>query len=418
MDRTETNTNTGVINNIVLFILYFLLLLIVGVALDKISKKTTGVSPQTFTYAFIGIFIGISILITINGGLSYPKNINYSLLLRGGALLFTIFVVIGMVYYFKINSYIFIGISILIAIVGLALIFNIFYNVLERSIRNTELKFIVELIFFIPCLFNDILKWGLEQIHMTSYLIYFLLLIEVILVVLYFYLPTILNSVFVGKDGKVLQKAPFYINKGNSAVIATSADLSSAQSAPDGDKLLDNNDIVKKYNTSYALSMWININPHHISSNKEIDILSYTDSKNEFYKPKITYSSKTSTDSPSLKDIYRIYFTGGKNTESNKIEIHVPNQRWNHFVFNYIDGKMVELWVNGVMERAMTFSDGIPVPQYDAADQIVIGSSNATGTNGAICNVIYFNKSITSYQIINMYNYGKSSLQGTNSYPH
>jgi len=424
MERTTTptTTNAGVINNIVLFILYFLLLLIVGISFDKISKNSTGVSPQTFTYAFIGIFIGISILITINGGSLDPRGISYSSLLTGVTLLFTIFVFIGMVYFFNNNNYFVIGIFILIAIVGLALIFNIFYNIFERSIRNTEIKFVFEFIFFLPCLFNDILKWGLGQIHMTSYLTYVLLLIEIILVILYFYLPTILNRIFVGKDGKVLQRAPFYINKGNRAVIATSADLSTEQSAPDGTNLLDNNDIVKKYNTSYALSMWINVNPHQISSNKEIDILSYfyrnNETDNEFYKPKITYSSNTSTDSPSLKDVYRIYLTGGKGSGTNKIEIHVPNQKWNNFVFNYIDGKMVELWVNGVMERVMTFSDGIPVPLYNSTDQIVIGSSTATGTNGAICNVIYFDKSITSYQIVNLYNYGMTSLQGTNSYPH
>jgi len=417
-----TPPSPKIYNNITLFVLYFIILLIVGVAFDKIAKNTTGVSNETFIFAFIGIFICISGLIFMNNIKTFENwGIELPLLVKITTvfaifLLFTIFV-----FFFGANIYFSIGLFILIAIVGLAIIFNLFYNSLERSVRNTYFKFIIEFIFFLPCLFNDILKWGLEQINMTPYFTYVLLFIEILLILLYFYLPTILNRTIVGKDGIVLQKAPFYINKGNRMVIATSADLSKEPIKPDGSDLL--NSIVKTHNTDYALSMWINMNPAHIQSDKEIVILSYfhhqVDKNDDCYKPKIVYTS-SSSDTPnsiSMKDVYRIYFTGGNLDEKNRIEIHVPNQRWNHFVFNYVDGKMVELWVNGVMERVMTFSGDIPVPRYDATDQIVIGSLDASGSNGAICNVIYFDKSISSQQISNMYNYVKLSLHSSNSYP-
>lgn len=422
-DNKMLTENIDIYDNIILFILYFFILLIVGVSFDRIAKNTTGVSNQTYTFAFIGIFICISGLIIIFG-VKTLGNINIEIPLINIKLplirFVFLFILIGFVFVFSTNSYLVIGISILIAIVGLSNIFNLFYNRFERSIRNTYFKFIIELIFFLPCLFNDILKWGLEQINMTPYFTYVLLIIEIILILMYIYLPTILNRIVVGKDGKVLQKAPFYINKGNQLVIATSADLSKVpikpDTKPDGSDLLDTS-IVKSYNTDYALSMWININPHHIS-NKEIVILSYfhnyvDNNKNsvEYYKPKIVYTSNSDTsDSPSVKDVYRIYFTGNNKDKNNSIEIHVPNQRWNHFLFNYVDGKKAELWINGVLERVMTFSENIPVPQYDATDQIVIGGTNATGTNGAICNVIYFDKSISSHQIVNMYNFRKPTF--------
>jgi len=432
----------SVTRNIILFILYFIILLVVGVSFDRIAKNKTGVSREIFTYAFTGIFISISILIFIFGYKTnndldiniFNQNILLNLNYRIGLLVISIFIFIALIYFFNIVSYLFIGIFILIVIVGLAIIFNVLYNVFEKSIRNTEIKLIIELIFFIPCLFNDILKWGLDQINMTPYLTYILLFIEIILILAYLYLPelfnTILNGTIVGKNGKVLQKEPFYINKGNSAVIATSADLlinqkklTDISSSNFNEINLFDKSIFSQHNKDYSLSMWININPQSISSSTEIDILSYfytgtvNGTKHDYYKPKIVYTSSSNLSSPSVKDVYKIYFTGGKNDLTSIIEIHVPNQRWNHFVFNYVNGKMAELWVNGVMERVMKFTGDIPVPQYDASDQIVIGSLKESGTNGAICNVIYFDKSISSYQIVNMYNYGMLGLQSSNSYP-
>jgi len=447
--KDTIKTEDTIIEDIALFIFYFIVLLVVGVSFDRIAKNKTGFSREVFTYAFVGIFISISILIFIFG---YKKNENsninifrnitsLSLSYRVGFLVIAIFTFIALIYFYNVISYIFIVFFILIVIVGLAIIFNLLYDVFEKSIRNTEIKFIIEFIFFIPCLFNDILKWGLEQIHMAPYLTYVLLLIEIILILVYSYsgefLEIILNGTINAKNKKVLQREPFYINKGNRAVIATSNTLSKTSfNSPDNYLLYPSNNKMKPdggnlidfstsnpYIRDYSLSMWINMNPQSIANNEEIDILSYfyTDDqkKEDQYKPKIVYTSSSNSSAPSVKDVYRIYFTGGKNDSpsNNRFEIHVPNQRWNHFVFNYVNGKMAELWVNGVMERVMKFTGGVPIPQYDPTDQIVIGSLKKTGTNGAICNVVYFDKSISSYQIVNMYNYGMLGLKGINSYP-
>lgn len=396
-------------NGIVLFFLYFLILCFVGIALDKIAKHETGVSQQQFTYAFATIFITISILIFILGGNSL-RGMSFSILF----LIIAVFIFIGVVYFFNISNYLFIGIAILILIVGLAIIINISYNIFEKSIQNTSLKFAIEFIFFIPCLFNDILKWGLDQVKMTTYSTYILLVIEISLILAYFYLPSFLNKTIAGK-GQLLQDRPFYINKGKSKTIATSADLKTNTKSN-----TKNLELISEFNSinyknpffkDYAFSMWINMNPQSISNDTEITIFSYGYPDNgttikQCYKPKITYSYSSNNNALSVKDVYKIYFTGNNNEGKGIHEIHIPNQRWNHFVVNYVNGSTVELWINGVMKRTFKFDSNNLLPNYDPTDQVIIGNNTASGTNGAICSVIYFNKSISSHQITNMYNLG------------
>lgn len=401
------NTST-ILENIILFVLYFFILFIVAIVFDQVSKKQTGFSEKYFTYSFASIFIIVSILIAIFGGRQVLKiQIDFPFLVaestsltRLAFLTFAILICVAVTYYFNISKYLLIGILILMAVVGLAIIFNQFYGIFERSIQNSKLKFVIEMIFFLPCLLNDILAWFLEQINMTPYITYVLLLIEFILIFSYFYLPTVLKKTLIGgaSDGQLLQDTPYFINRAGAKTIATSANFKMPKS-PDGSEILDS---ANPYYKDYALSFWVNLNTQSISSDMEINIISYGYPTS--YKPKVVYSVSSSREGmTSIKDVYRIYFTKGSD---NFYEISVPSQKWNHFLLNYINGEMVEIWVNGVMERVFKFENKV-LPDYSASDKMVIGNEGTTGTNGAICSVIYFNHSIqSSQQIVNLYNIG------------
>ena len=415
VDNIESTPNSKIIDNVVLFFLYFFILFFVGIGLDKIAKHETGVSQEQFTYAFATILIVISVLIFVYVSRTSDSSFSIrSIPIWLIFLIFIIFIFITAINFFNIGNYIFIGLIILIVIVGLAIILNVFYNVFEKSIQNNSLKFVIEFIFFIPCLLNDILKWTLDQIKMTNYSTYILLMIELFLILTFFYLPSIINKTFV-KGGVVIQDAPFYINKGKEKTIATSADLKINLHSKNKSDLLSEIDSIyhtNPYFKDYAFSMWINMNPQNISPDTEIVIFSYGYPSNgtkikECHKPKITYSYSSNNKGLSVKDVYRIYFTGNKNDKNMKFyEIHVPNQRWNHFVINYVNGTMVELWINGIMKHVFKFDKNKLLPDYDPTDQVIIGNKRSTGTNGAICSVVYFDKSIHSHQIVNMYNLG------------
>jgi hypothetical protein len=407
-------------NSFILLILYFTALLVVGIGFDRIRKNATGVSQETLTNAFIGIAVTLIVLVFAVGiqYINIATNAVSVFTIKLMLISFVILIFAGIVYYFKISSYILIAVYIMIAIVSLAIVFDKFHDVFERTIQTSRFKFVIQFIFYIPCLFNDVLRWGLRQINMTPYYIYVILAIELSLILIYFYLPVILNKTIIGGDStaKVLQSEPFYINKGKEAAIANAAILKKQEPKKDESKKDDTkkDDILSNlentYNRDYAFSMWINMNAQNISEGKEIVIFSYgyndMDDK-PHYKPRIVYKKSEDTTRPSVQNVYRVYFTEGDN---NYYEIYVPNQRWNHFVLNYIDGRMAELWINGVMERVLNFGEKgnttVSVPSYDATDLVTIGSKQASGTNAAICSVIYFYKSISPIKIVNLYNLG------------
>ena len=222
-----------------------------------------------------------------------------------------------------------------------------------------------------------------------------LFVIEILLILLYIYIPKIVTKVLIPKN-MVLQNIPVFLDEGP-VTIATANTLYPQ----------DTTDVFKPTNPflkNYSLSMWIFINPQNTSrasyaAETEIFNYSYTDINNKSWpKPRITYSYDTN-DLPLVngqtptKDQYHIYI--GKDIVHN---ITVVSQKWNQFVFNY-NNNLVDLFVNGNLERSFTLSE---LPQYDITDTITIGSPN--GLDGAICNVTYTNTPLTAYQIANTYN--------------
>ena len=88
----------------------------------------------------------------------------------------------------------------LIILIGLALVYQLLVNYLSK-LRGFP-GFIAQLLFYIPCVFNDIIAYLLEQVHMTSYSTYALLIIEILLIVIYAYLPEIPYK-FTGQDNSI-----------------------------------------------------------------------------------------------------------------------------------------------------------------------------------------------------------------------
>ena len=105
-------------------------------------------------------------------------------------------------------------------------------------------------------------------------------------------------------------------------------------------------------------------------------------------KPQIKYISSSNG-----KDNFRMIY--GK---EHSHDISLPSQKWNNFVVSY-DGTQVDLFVNGNLERSATLDAPM---QYSPLDQVVVGDDR--GIDGAICNVCFFAKPLTSFEIANSYN--------------
>lgn len=179
----------------------------------------------------------------------------------GGAIVF-IFITIMFSYYKKpgssstgsiiMQTYIINLILLAIVIVALA----IGYNVLKNSAKRMRgwPGFIVNFLFFIPCLLSDFVDYMLSEFKQAPPSVFILFIIEIILILAYIYVPKILKMLIV-KNGVTLQHKPVYLNRvkilsnsdifllPNSVTSALASDVSS-----------------NTYNSNFGLSMWIYVN--------------------------------------------------------------------------------------------------------------------------------------------------------------
>jgi len=375
-------------SNILKYGILYAVIIFSIIILTMLAKDPTALTVNTYIYA---ISIIVPILFVIFYAIPIIKSTNNS-----GMVFFTIGVIASLLvsmFYFYMNmsydtfatmSYLILFISFLILICGLAIFFYIFSNYL-KSLKGL-LGFLTYFIFYIPCLLIDFVQYLLNEFKSTSNAIYVLFFIEIILLIVYIYIPKLINWISY-KDGIVLLEKSTFLNihqtigSSNTMILPRENDLKSFSKA-------------LVYRENYAFSMWVNLNvqpPSFAGYAKESVIFDCGNGK-----PKITYYNDMND--ANKKNKYIVYFTDSKKGPSS-YEIEMPSQKWNNIVFNYTSSK-VDLFINGNLERTFTFNKNRP--KYNATDFIDIGSDD--GLDGAICNVRYYTENLTSSQIANAYN--------------
>jgi hypothetical protein len=283
-------------------------------------------------------------------------------------------------------------VSILILFVGMAILFNVFLNFF-KSLRGLT-GYFVNFLFFIPCLLSDFVTYMLNEYKATPNTVLVLFAAEILLLLLYTYLPNLLFKISM-KDGIPVLENYEYLKSEN--IISLENELLADSKAIK--VFSEDQEAVRR---EYSFSMWIYLNQHSTSMasyNKETNIFSFGNGK-----PRITYFNDKND--PDNKDIYRIYFSNPINegtvdetSENTYYDLKLPSQKWNHLVFNY-KSKHVDLFVNGNLIRTFTFKESIPT--YNLGDLVTIGSNN--GLSGAIANIRYYKKNLSKQQISNIYN--------------
>lgn len=362
-------------------------------------------SNKQILYAFL-VAIPLLLIVGLVMGVFSNKATATSFL----TLLFAVGVLIASVYFYMnlkskydyVIAYLINGISLLIVIFGLSILANIFINNMKKA---TGWKgFIINFIFFIPCLVSDFIKYILQQFAITPNIVFVLFIIEILLILSYIYIPRFINDTIItnSKNSIILMNKPQFIDSEN--VIGKSYELFKDNVDASGNVTSPRN---------YTISFWLYLNNESMeysdSYNKETVIFKY--GNNTSVKPMLTYFNDVTLDrNERSKNAYNLYFATTENGVNHKISI--PNQRWNNFVFNYNDG-IVDVFINGILERSFEF--GTIIPDYsNAKDVFTIGSNN--GVNGAICNVIYHKIPLTESQIITNYNLYMNYNPPINSY--
>ena len=205
-----------------------------------------------------------------------------------------------------------------------------------------------------------------------------IIIIEIILVGLYYLLPYLFELIM-SHDGKKILETPEYLN------------IQKTFGSEEGDNLHTNFIKNDKYNYHYSISAWFNLNPQppntNKNSNKYVNIINYGN------KPKISFNASTNT--------LRVE-TENKKHELTEIFLskNIPYQKWNNIVVNY-DGGYMDVFLNGSLVASK--SNIVPLMSYD-----IITMGENEGLEGGIKNVTFFNRILTKGEIKYGYNIYKN----------
>uniref|UniRef100_A0A6C0B7E5 Uncharacterized protein n=1 Tax=viral metagenome TaxID=1070528 RepID=A0A6C0B7E5_9ZZZZ len=273
-------------------------------------------------------------------------------------------------------------IAILMGIVALAIAFR----TNRAAIYNMKGLggFIVNLILFIPCLLSDFVEYLYGDFATTPKIVYLLFLIELILILLYLYIPKIIKRME-EKRGKTIIDKPIRINFENN--VTNYIDMQSEKPQPNVQSLMPDREI--SIRSRFALSLWIYVvpmPPNHIPYNKPANILDFNN------HPAILYNG--------TEKKFTIHYN---NVDSDVFD--VPLEKWNQLIVNY-DKETVDLFLNGVLiktriRRAVSES-------FNIGDILTTGQEN--GLQGGIAKVVYYERPLLSHEINSSFQYEKKMV--------
>jgi hypothetical protein len=262
--------------------------------------------------------------------------------------------------------------------------------------------FFAQLIFYIPCVLYDVWEYLLEQVNLTPYSIYLFITLEILLIIIYAFLPDITEKVSGQGESILLQDNIVLLDK---VKILTNSDILKVN--PEDSSNQNGN-----YRTNYCISFWtyINIHPHtHQGYNSEKEVLTYGFKDNQgidHVKPMVRYYGGGGGDDQLIERNKLVFYFSRyppvkqyAKDEHTFYDVTIEPQKWNQVVMNYNRNK-VELYINGNLERTFKMNHSMPV--YNDLDQISIGDEN--GVDGGVCNVRYYKHPLSPEQIALTYN--------------
>ena len=286
--------------------------------------------------------------------------------------------------------------SLILNILLVVIVMSLIYRTMNvnlpagNSKKNGFFNLITNLLFYIPCLFGNVFdlitQFFIGEYKSTTTGSLLMLILAIIIFIIYFTMPSFFNMLN-QQGGKLLVNQPVYTDSLYS--LGTYAELNGSD----------------KFNYQYAISSWIYIDS--ASPNTNSSYQKYTSILNFGNKPNVLYNGKTNTLMVSMKQKDLKETTNNKLTDfdenGNRIIYIKDNfllQKWNNIIINY-NGGVLDIFLNGELVKS-----SVGVIPYYTLDNLTIGED--TGIKGGICNVVYFDKSLTSSNIYYLYNMVKN----------
>jgi hypothetical protein len=403
------------------------LVIIVSIVLYNyinLASKDAKAFTRNFTYNIIVIIFPIVLILGLLLYATYEKQI--PLMFYGiVGVLFIIFIVF---YFIKstlskyiFNKYLLFIVMGAITLVALAIITTMFSSNLKQM---TGWKgFIINLIFYIPCLIRDGIKHIVKEYNSTPITLLILFVFEIFLIIMYFFLiPLLYEKSYPAKT--IILEDPVMLNM---------------------ETQLTNKFPVKlKTNSNFAMSFWVFLNPGPSTKfgySEETSIFNYyytdTVSKKNIPHFQLAYDNHKHDGMYATTNEFVMY-VGDKSNKDNKLTISLPLQKWHNFVINFVsidipvnenttndvpkDTKSTpsvkrqystDIFINGTLERSHTFLSD-EQPQFNYNDALTISSDindmnsnktiNDNGLYGSVCNIVHYKTPLSKMAIIHNYN--------------
>lgn len=387
-------------------ILYILFLIVTTVVISTYpggffnKENKTQVAAVMLIVLLISIFWGILLISNLfpefasNGSITH----NFDFLKRTLLLLFGIVIsslIIGWIVYnvqhitgrLGLTSFI---LNLLLVVAICAMIYKIINTQLPQgnAKKNAIFGLALNTLFYVPCIFNS----GFDSImgafignydsNTTGYVALSVLIL--LLLIIYFTYPLLYNTINL-QGGNQLINAPVPIN--------ASQDYGTYETL--------NAD--KQYDYNYAISFWFYIDA--LPPNTSLSYKTYNSLVNYANKPNVLYNAEKNTLIVTIKqkdlqqntDNKFIQFVEGDT--DNRVLYENKNvllQRWNNIIINY-SGGILDVFMNGELQQS-----NVGVVPYHTLDALTVG--HADGISGKICNVVYFNKSLSQNNMFYLYN--------------
>lgn len=287
-------------------------------------------------------------------------------------------------------------VSFILNLMLVAIILGLIYKTInvklpsDNNKKNAFFALIMNILFYIPCLFSGTFDWFGEKIsgefQAENTGSFMMLLFAIGLFICYLKIPSLFNYVNT-QGGEQLVNKPVYTD--------TVYNLGNYRDLNGSDT----------FDYQYAISCWIFIDS--APPNTNVNYTKFTSLLNFGNKPNVLYNASKNTLMITMqqKDLKNV--TKNKlidfDDEGNRIIYIDKNfllQKWNNVIINYNGGTM-DIFINGELVKS-----SIEVIPYYTYDNLTIGETN--GIKGGICNVVYFRHALTSSNIYYLYNTAKN----------
>ena len=281
-----------------------------------------------------------------------------------------------------VNSGMYIVISQVLLIIAIIFGLSIFFNLFSEKIRRMPglWGFVVNFIFYIPCIIGDFFVFVKEQLRLTPSVTYLLLYVETIVLAAYFILPFLYANI-IAKPQQVVMNKPRFLDRRETVIFGKDLPKTSSKNKNGGEFGLEKNNDQESIQ-NYTISFWIYLNVQD-TTNKTKHVFNYGG------QPLIEYVD--TIENNAMKKCKFTLF------QDKFTHIHLEEQKWHNIVFNY-NNNNADLFINGKLEFSATAET---IVNKTDNDKIEIGDDNL---KGSICNITYYPQVLSDSDIAIKYN--------------